>query len=197
MKILIATFITFSISLSYGKTVETCSFEFDVDNSKVEGTGYKYTEKTGVTAKFTGLKLHKVEKKPSIKELMKNVILTVDLMTLDSGNSLRDKNMRETLFSGILGDSVVVVTVKEVGNKKIDTEFKINEKTQSVSFEYSIKGDSVVAKGKFGLLKFAMGDQIAALKKRCGSLHTGSDGKSVTWSEFALTLNAKFKKVCK
>ena len=118
-------------------------------------------------------------------------------MTVDSGNSLRDKNLRETLFSGILGDSVAVVKVKEVANKTIETEIRVNEKTQNVSFDYVIKGNTITATGKFDVLQFAMSSQFAALKKRCSSLHAGEDGKSVTWSEFALKVTAKLKKLCK
>ena len=118
-------------------------------------------------------------------------------MTLDSGNTIRDKNMRETLFAGVLGDSVATVSVKKVSDKKISAEFKINEKTQNIDFDYSLKNDVMTATGKFDAMKFALGDQIAALKKRCGSLHTGSDGKSVTWTEFDLKVTAKLKKNCK
>jgi len=200
MKILLALVIIFSFAFSYGKSIkvsQACTYEFDVDNSKVAGTGFKYTEKTGVTAQFSGLKLNKKEKQSSVKKLLEGLVVTIDLMTLDSGNSLRDKNMRETLFSGILGDSVATITVKNVTDKKIDTEFKMNEKTQNISFTYSIKDEMINAKGSFDVLKFALGDQLAALKKRCASLHTGSDGKSVTWSDFALSVKAKIKKVCK
>ena len=176
----------------------SCTYEIDSENSKVEGTGYKYTEKTGVKGHFPGVKLSQMVKKPSIKEWLESgVEVTVDLMTLDSGNALRDKNMRETLFAGILGDSVAKVKVLKVTDKKLQTELKINEKTQKIEFDYTVKDNTMTASGIFDALKFALGDQIAALKKRCGSLHTGSDGKSVTWTDFKLDVSAAFKKVCK
>lgn len=183
---------------SHSKTPKkACDYSFDVENSVVEGTGFKYTEKTGVTGKFTGFKLNKTESKKSPKDLLNDLVVTVELMKLDSGNTIRDKNMRETLFAGILGDSVATVTVKKVMDKKISAEIKINEKTQMVDFDYSTNGQVMTATGVFDAMKFALGDQIAALKKRCGSLHTGSDGKSVTWTDFALKVTAKLKETCK
>ena len=176
---------------------ETCLYEFDQEKASVAGTGFKYSEKTGVKGLFTGIKLNKSEKKSEAKKLLDGLEVTVDLMTLDSGNSLRDKNMRETLFAGILGDSVVKVLVKKVTDKVISTEFKINEKTKAVDFEYSLKGNTFNATGKFDVVDFALNEQVAALKKRCGSLHTGSDGKSVTWTEFDLEITAPLKKTCK
>lgn len=196
MKYLALTFILL-LSLQAQAKKQACTYEFDKENSKVEGTGYKYTEKAGVAGHFPGFKLNKLEKKASVEELLNGLVVMVDLVTLDSGNALRDKNMRETLFTGILGDSVATVTVKKVSKDKIETEMKLNEKTQGITFDYKVKGDTLTATGIFDSVKYALGDQLAALKKRCGSLHTGSDGKSVTWSDFALKVTAKLKKVCK
>lgn len=195
MKLLtLTTFLLFtSLAQAKGKA---CEYQFDVANSVVEGTGFKYTEKTGVTARFTGFKLNKTEKVSSEKALLEGLKVTVDLMTLNSGNGLRDKNMRETLFSNILGDSVAKVSVKKVTDKKIETELVLNEKTQPVIFDYKVDKGLMVATGSFDAAKLAMGEQIAALKKRCGSLHTGSDGKSVTWTTFDLKVTAKINKTC-
>ena len=117
-------------------------------------------------------------------------------MSLDSGNEWRDKNLRETLFNGILGDSVAQVTVKSVKKGQLETELQINQKTQPMIFDYQFKGEAITATGSFDILSFAMGDQIAALKKRCGALHTGKDKKSVTWTDFTLSVKAKLKKNC-
>jgi polyisoprenoid-binding protein YceI len=184
------------LSLSAFADQSKCTYEFDVANSRVEGTGYKFTDKVGVKAVFPGVKLNKTEKKDSAKALLNDLMVTVDLMSIDSGNALRDKNMRETLFAGILGDSVAHVSVKKLTDKKMTAELKINEKTKMIDFDYEIKGEKISAKGVFDAVDFALGSQLAALKKRCGSLHTGSDGKSVTWSDFNLEVTAALKKVC-
>lgn len=193
----LAAILAFLIVSVAGAKEKVCTYEFDVENSKVEGTGYKFTEKTGVTGQFGGVKLNKSEKKEKAEDLLNGLEVTVDLMTLDSGNALRDRNLRETLFAGILGDSVAKVSVTKVEKNKIEADLKINEKSQKITFDYKMDKETMTATGKFDAVKFALGDQMAALKKRCGSLHTGSDGKSVTWTEFALSVKAKLKKVCK
>lgn len=193
--LLVIGFVSGFVSQSFAKGKE-CSYEFDKENSVVEGTGFKFTEKTGVKGTFPGFEINKSTKAKSPKELLDGLEVTVNLITLDSGNELRDKNILETLFTGILGDSVAVVKVKKVTDKKIETEMTLNEKTQKVDFDYSIKDDVISAKGVFDATQYALGDQIEAFKKRCGSLHTGSDGKSVTWTSFDLAVTAKLKKTC-
>ncbi|MEM7646356.1 MAG: YceI family protein, partial [Pseudomonadota bacterium] len=176
--------IFFVLSSSPILFAKDCTYTIDEEKSMVEGTGFKFTEKKGVKGRFLGVQLSQNKPQKAFEDLFKGLSVSVDLVTLDSGNSLRDKNMRETLFSGILGDSKAQVKVLQMNKKKIETEIKLNNKTQKVSFDYSMKDMVIVAKGQFDALKFALGDQIAALKKRCGSLHTGSDGKSVTWPTF-------------
>lgn len=191
--ILVSLFLVFSTHLALGAD---CQYSFDMDKAEIKGTGYKTSKKIPVSATFSGVELNKSEKKKEPKELLKDLEVSVNLVTIDSGNGLRDGNLRETLFAGILGDSVVTVKVKEVGKNKIKTDFKLNEQTQEISFEYTLKKDVFHAKGQFDVVKFAMGEQVAALKKRCGSLHTGDDGKSVTWTDFAIEVTAPLIKEC-
>ena len=191
--ILIAATLIFSINLQ----AKTCTYEFDKDNSVVEGTGFKFTEKTGVTAKFKQFDLNKADKKSSAKELLDGLSVTVSLMSIDSGNALRDKNMRETLFANLIGDSQAVVEVTKVKAKEIETLLHLNDKKLPITFSYTMKKGMIEAQGSFDAINFAMNEAIASLKKRCKSLHTGKDGKSVTWSDFNLSVKAAVKKVCK
>lgn len=195
LMVLLST-LAFSMNV-FASNEKTCSYKFDLEKSEIKGTGYKLTEKTAVSGQFTGFKLNKEETANKREDLFKNLVVTVDLMTLDSGNALRDKNLRETLFANIVGDSVVTVSVKKMTAKTIETDVKLNDKVQKVVFTYSFdKEGYILAQGTFDVLKFAMGDQVASLKKRCGSLHTGSDGKSVTWTDFNLSVKAKMTKKC-
>jgi polyisoprenoid-binding protein YceI len=186
----------FLLLFSVSAWAEDCRFSFDVDKAVVQGTGYKFTEKAAVKGNFPGFKINKNEPQKAVRDLLSGLVVTVDLMTLESGNSIRNKNMRETLFSGILGDSVATVSVKEVGKDKIKAELKINEKTQLINFDLKISDAKVSANGVFDAVHFALGEQIAALKKRCGALHTGPDGKSKTWTDFAIEVSAPIQKHC-
>jgi polyisoprenoid-binding protein YceI len=194
LQILFTSFILISIN-TFAK--ENCTYKFHTDQSNIKVTGFKFTEKTGVSGSIKGFTLNKNESLKEPKELLKDLVVTVDLMTLDTGNALRDNNLRETLFAEILNDSKATVTVKNVTETKIETELLLNGKTQPISFDYKfLKDGSIEAKGVFDAMKFALESQISSMKKRCGSLHTGSDGKSVTWTEFDLLIDAKIKQKC-
>jgi len=189
---LVVTFFSFQVQ----SKAQSCLYSFDLDKSLVQGTGYKFTDKLGVTATFAGVELNSNKAQKNKKDLFNGLVVSVDLLSIDSENGLRDMNMRETLFANILGDSKVTVAVEKVTDKKIETKITVNQNSQKVLFDYKMTDSGIEAKGLFDALKFALGDQIAALKKRCGSLHTGDDGKSVTWTDFDLEVKAYFKKTC-
>lgn len=182
---------------SFNVYAAECTYEFDMEKSEVSGTGFKFTEKKAVKAKFLNFSLNKNEKKASVKELLEGLQVTVDLMALDSGDALRDKNLRETFFAAIIGNAEAKVEVKKVNKKTLDTILHLNDKSLPLIFQYSIKGGIIEATSSFDALTFAMGDSVDALKKRCGSLHTGEDGVSKTWTEFDLAVKGVSKKVCK
>ncbi len=175
---------------------EDCTYQFDLKNSSIQGTGYKFTKKMGVSGYFPDFKLSKNGKKKSVMELLKGLVVTVNPATLDSGNPVRDKNMTETLFFGLAGGSEVTVSVENVTDTNIETQLKINNRTRKVIFTYSIKEGVLTARGRFNAFEYALGRHIEALKKRCGPLHTGQNGKSVTWTDFDLSGTAKIIKTC-
>ena len=194
MKLLIGSLvILFTLSLQ----AKECTYEFDLDKSLVQGTGFKFTEKKGVTGSFTKFSLNKVEKKKSIKELLDGLVVTVDLMSLETGDMLRDQNLREAFFSTVIGNAEAKVEVKKVTDKKIEAVLNLNGKSQPISFDYKLVKDTIEAKGSFDALQFALNDGIDGLKKRCGSLHTGTDGKSKTWTDFDISVKALTVKSCK
>ena len=176
---------------------EDCTYQFDIKNSLVQGTGYKFTDKQGVTAKFKSFNLSRNTKQKSLEDLIKGLVITVDLKSLDSGDPLRDRNILETLFAKLVGGLTAVVSVKNLTDKSIQTELKINNRSQKVKFDYSVQEDVLTARGQFDSLQYGFGKQIENLKKRCGPLHVGKDGKSVTWTDFGLSVKAKILKVCK
>ena len=176
---------------------EECTYQFDSKKILIQGTGYKFSNKTGVTGKFSDFAIARDKKAKSVKALLQDLVVTVNLASLSAGNPLRDKNIKETLFSKLVGGSQVTVSVRKVTRKNISARLDINKNSQDVSFDYRVKDDTLVAQGTFNALKYGLGKQIEAFKKRCGSQHKGPDGKKVTWMDFDLKVTAPIIKNCR
>ena len=185
-----------SLLFSFNLLAKNCTYQFEPQKSLIQGTGYKFSNKTGVTGGFSDFTINPNRPANSVEELLQNLVVTVNLASLSAGNPLRDKNIKETLFSKLMGGTQAIVSVKSVTSKNILTGLEVNNTSQDISFTYSVKGNTLTAEGTFDALKYGLGKQIAAFKRRCGSQHRGSDGKKVTWTDFDLKVTASIIKIC-
>ena len=196
MNLMHTIFLSLSLLFSFNALAKKCTYQLEPQKTLIQGTGYKFSNKTGVTGKFKDVTISPNKKAKSIKKLLQDLVVTVNLKSLSAGNPLRDKNIGETLFAKLAGGSMVKVSVQKVTGNKIATRLEINKNSQEVLFDYSIKNGTLIAQGSFNALKYGLGEQIAAFKKRCGSQHKGKDGKKVTWLDFDLKVTAPITKTC-
>ena len=166
-----------------------CKISFDASRSKIEGTGYKFTEKAGVTASFPKFTVSEAHGS-SLSGLLDDLVVTVDLLSVDSKNAARDQNLRNSLFMGLTDESRVKVVVKDVSGSKLKTQMTLNGVTRDVDFQWTENNGMLIAEGRIDILDFSMNPAFTALQKLCNKLHVGKDGKSKTWSDFALKVSA-------
>jgi|GEM_PF-1264989 len=193
----------FGLFAQASSAADKCSYAIDTKNSVIEATGYKFTEKKAVGAKILGVTFGDTKSVPSgdsVQALFEGLVVNVDLMTLDSGNGIRDNNLREHLLSYLKGEAVAKVSVKTYKNQKMQTVMNLNGVDKDVTFKVEektdAKGAAITATSSIEGADFLMGKGLAALAKRCKSLHTGSDGKAKTWSDFGLKVSVKLLKTC-
>ena len=160
---------------------------------KLKELGLSLRKKKGVTAVFKDYSLNKATS-DSVDNLLKGLEVSVDLKSLDSDSWVRDRNLRKTLFKALKNESKAVVKVKSVEAKTLKTSLLLNGVEKAIDFQLTRTADQLVATGSFDALDFMMKPAIDALIDKCKGLHTGGDGKSKTWSDFALRVTAQLKK---
>jgi hypothetical protein len=67
----------------------------------------------------------------------------------------------------------------------------LNGVSKSVPFAVAVEGNRYRFTGSIGFADFAMQAQHTALHEACAALHTGKDGKSVTWDTVELLVEAQ------
>lgn len=182
-------FITMILLFTNLAIAENCSYKFfNKKNTSVSGTGFKYTNKTGVKAKFTDFNLLNKSSKSSVKELINNTKVSINLHSIDSGNTIRDTNLKKSLFKDLKNDSNVTIEVISHDEKIIYTNLNLNGSIVKVNFEYEIKDETLTATSTISATDFKLSNQLEMLQKLCHELHIGEDGISKTWTDFDLEL---------
>ncbi|MCC7441048.1 MAG: YceI family protein [Bdellovibrionales bacterium] len=174
---------------------ETC-WKGDPKAAVVEWTAYKFTEKKPVTGKLLRFKATGPEQGKSVLEILKRTQFDVDLSSSDTGDKGRDTNLFVNFFERMMGPVRGSFIVKgRMPPHAVQMKLSMNGRTRVIPMDSQVSSEGVLElTGKLDILEFGGKAAFEQLKAACEALHTGSDGKSVTWSEVGLRLRAPFSK---
>lgn len=171
-----------------------CSHEVEASTAKLTWTGYKFTEKTPVSGSFDNVTFEQ-KKGASIAENLSSITFRVDTASINSDNLVRDKKLALFIFGRIVNPGEITGQVLNVDPQKKQASARItmNGVNQTIPFEYTSDEKSGVYSfaGKIDLMQFNMNSSVQAIHESCKDLHIGTDGKSKTWSEVGLKIDAR------
>ncbi|MDD9950498.1 MAG: YceI family protein [Zetaproteobacteria bacterium] len=175
-----------------------CRFQFDDTSAGVTWTGYKFSEKVGVSGTFDVVTFSQNSKSASVASLVKSVHFRVDSASINSGMPARDKKLALYLFGSMLDPGAITGKVKSYRPKlKVATaSILMNGVSQDVAFAVADNGNQLLFTGEIDLLSFKMKKGFERIAKACQELHTGPDGKAKTWSVVGLKVVAPYAKTC-
>jgi polyisoprenoid-binding protein YceI len=177
---------------------QTCTFQLDKDSVVVQWTAYKTTQKTGVKGSFKKINVDGKTEGKSVGDLLKGITVSVDKLSVDTGNPARDKTLADFFFAK-LGDKISGKIKKfSEPERTFELALDFNGHTKNVPMRYEAVGDnSFTATGDMDILKFDGASALKSLNTKCLDLHKGPDGVSKTWSDVTLNIKGNIKKSCK
>jgi len=162
------------------------SYIIDVENSVINWTAYKTTDKLPVKGVFTEVKIKKSVAASNPIEVLNGMEFEIPVSSIFSKDSIRDGKLNKFFFE------VMKNTLKLKGTFSVDEDGKgkisltMNGLTKDLPFDYSIMGDSIDISATMNLDTWEAQAAIATLNEACNALHTGTDGVSKTWNEVAI-----------
>lgn len=192
LSVLFTVFISPSQAL---QPVLSC-YTFAPESIKVEWTAYKFTDKTAVkgrlktaTAKISGTP-------QTLDEALPKTSFEVDALSVETDNPARDITLRDNFFK-LMKDTKISGRILSVKNDVAKVELKMNGVVKTVDFKVQKTDPVVSATGTIDILDFAMKPSFQKIQEACKVLHTGTDGKSKTWSTVDLNISAQPINNCK
>jgi hypothetical protein len=172
----------------------SCTYSLVDGTEKVTWTGYKFTEKTGVSGTFDNVKVsHKTAN--SLEDLLKSISFEIDTKSINSGNPARDMTLQKTVFAFLSVPETIKGEVKAATDKSIDVKMTLNEQ-MNAAFDYTASEGVIKAEGDIDLTQNGLLKSFKAVAEACKALHTGKDGVSKTWSDVNIQLQASFEEKC-
>lgn len=169
----------------------TTSYSIDADNSSMEWTAYKTSEKVPVKGTFTKVNIVKSSAASSKIEAINGLEFEIPVASIFSKDSIRDGKLN-TFFFAIMENTLKLKGGFSVSSKNQGViNLTMNGMTKELPFEYNIQGDIIEVNATMNLDHWQAQAALASLNEACNLLHTGADGVAKTWND--VTIKAQIK----
>lgn len=177
-------------------STEKCQYEVVNENSTLEWTAFKFTERKGVSGTFREINIDGMKSSEDPKTLIESLSFSIPTATVESANPERDGKISKQFFGTISTDKITG-EVKSLGKDgKAVISIKMNGISKDVTGEYTLNAGNFVFKASIDVADWNALPGITALNAICKDLHTGTDGVSKLWSEVDLSFTTVLKKTC-
>lgn len=172
-------------------------YSVDAATTDINLIAYKFTEKKGVKAKFTSLKIDNPIKSETKQGAFNDLKFSIPVTSFFSGDSIRDPKIKKLFFGVMKNTELLSGYFSDIkGNDsigKMNLNLKMNDTTNSIVVDYKIDDRKVTINGELDILKFNGLEALNSIHEACKLLHTGSDGVAKTWETVDISAEVMFK----
>jgi hypothetical protein len=196
LPILLCSFIVISCNTGQEKNIKTddnkeleakaneCIYSFSDSTIKLFWAGYKTTDKLKVLGSFQEIKTnHSDQKFSSIDELVNGITFSINSKSSESGDPIRDANLRDYFFNYLTDNFQINGRVSEYNDAFITVNFDVLGVDRQVKFTHSIVNNVLKLRALISLDDLGAYKAYNSISAKCYDLHKGPDGISKTWDE--------------
>jgi len=158
----------------------------EVQNTTVKFTAFKTYAKIGVSGVFEKLHVN-TNTGDTVISLLKNATANIDTSSVNSGNKGRDIKLVQKFFD-VQNVTNIQAKIINVTDKTLILKLTMNLRTLKIPMQYSVKNNTINAKGVIDLADFAMLKSLKSLNKACYVRHKGK-----TWQDVDISLTMQYK----
>ncbi len=168
-------------------SVTTESYTVDGQNSTVQWTAYKTTDKLPVKGTFTEINILNKNEGVTRAASLEGLEFEIPVSSIFTKDTLRDGKLN-TFFFAIMENTLTLKGVFSVEDEsKGNLAITMNGLTKDLPFTYEMSQDTILVDTKMDLNIWQAQDALESLHEACLALHTGPDGVSKTWDEVAIS----------
>lgn len=163
--------------------------QYTAHTSKVTWKAFKTYEKLGVGGTFDTTRM--VSKtSSSIDTLLSGSAITIETLSVNSGNPGRDATLSNAFFK-TQNVTSIHAKIQSAKEGKAMVEITINGISRVVPMNYAVSGNTVAGKGVIDLADFGMLESLSSINKSCFDLHAGK-----TWQDVEIGFEIQLEQKC-
>ncbi len=173
-----------------------CSYSYNKDQSTLEWTAFKFTEKSPVKGSFNTIKIEGLKKSDDPKKMIESLTFSIATNSVETQNEERNAKIASLFFKTIHTETITG-KVKSLGKDgKAVIVITMNNLSKDVEGTYTLEDGKFSFHATIDVLKWNASEGIQTLNTACKDLHTGADGKSKLWSEVEIAFTTELMMEC-
>lgn len=175
--------------------VSELNYSIDLENTVLNWTAYKTTDKIPVKGVFQEIKIENNKTSGTAAGVLDGLEFEIPVSGIFSNDSIRDWKLREYFF-GVMKNTLKLngkFHTQEDGKGVIN--LTMNGLSKDLPFTFKVVDDEIILNATMDLDTWQSQAAISSLNVVCNDKHKGADGVSKTWNEVAI--NAQIKVVSK
>ncbi len=173
------------------KEVSKSGYVVDTQNSIINWTAYKTTDKVPVKGVFNDVKILDANTAENPVEVLNGLEFEIPIESIFTKDTIRDSKLKEFFFGTMANTSQIKgnISMENDGNGAVD--LTMNGVTKSFPYTYEVNGETIDLTATIDLDNWQAQAAIIALNEVCLDMHKGPDGVSKTWNDVAINVKIK------
>ncbi len=178
---------------------ENCLYRYNADSTQFTWTGYKFTERVGVSGTFQEIYTEGFTEQSNIIDLLSGVDFKIPVASIESNNSDRNNKIISFFFGSMNTETIYgqIQGLSGEGEKGIaKVLIRMNSMEQIVPMNYTFENGLFEMEAEIDIENWNGSTGIEKLNEACYDLHKGADGVSLLWPNVLLNVKSRFDRVC-
>lgn len=179
------------------ETVEACTYSYDPEATVLTWTGFKLTEKVGVSGTFDEINVTANDGAENMFDVLNGATFSIPIQSINSQEPTRDPKLRKNFFGVMTETENITGIITNINESMGSIELMINQVEVEYDGKVSVDGEKITWSSTIDMNHFDAGYAIDSLNNVCKERHTGEDGISKLWTEVDIAVSTTLVKTCK
>ena len=186
-------------SESNAQMEENCVYRYNADSTQFTWTGYKFTERVGVSGTFEEIYTEGFSENENIIDVVSGVDFKIPVSSIESKNEDRN-NKIISFFFGSMNTDIIYGQIQELSGEGdagiVKVLLRMNALEKIVPMDYTFENGLFEMSAEIDVKNWNGSAGIEKLNDACYDLHKGADGVSLLWPNVTLNVQSRFDVVC-
>jgi len=173
----------------------TKEYHISQENTVVNWTAYKTTDKVPVNGTFKSIEFDNKTKGKTVAEALNGLTFSIPVSSLFTKDTLRDGKLKKVFFGNLSNTDKILGKITMDKDLNGSVRLIMNGVSHDLPLQSKNDNGTITIESVLNLDNWKAQKALELLNLACKELHTGADGVTKTWNEVAIKVVTTLNKI--